>query len=49
MSVLYSEADYENSIIELFQSMGYRHDYGPNVDRDFTDPIYESELSKTLI
>ena len=48
MSVLFSEADYENSIIELFQSMGYRHDYGPNVDRDFTDPIYESELQAAL-
>ena len=48
MSVFYTEADYENSIIELFQSMGYRHDYGPNVDRDFTDPIYESELQDAL-
>ena len=28
MSVFYTEADYENSIIELFQGMGYQHVYG---------------------
>ena len=40
MSGLYTEADYENSIIELFQNMGYRHVYGPDVERDFYSPLY---------
>lgn len=35
MSGFYTEADYENSIIELFQNMGYRYIYGPDVERDF--------------
>ncbi len=48
MSVLYTEADYENSIIELFQSLGYRHEYGPDIERDFYDPLYEAELQSAL-
>ncbi len=48
MAAFYTEADYENSIIELFQNMGYRHVYGPDVDRDFNSPIYDSELETAL-
>ena len=48
MSGFYTEADYEKSIIELFQNMGYRYEYGPDVDRDFYDPLYESELLSAL-
>ena len=48
MSVFYTEADYENSIIELFQNMGYRHEYGPEIERDFYDPLYEAELQAAL-
>ena len=44
----YTEADYENSIIELFRNMGYTHVYGPDVERDFTSPFYEEELSAAL-
>lgn len=48
MTAFYTEADYENSIIELFQEMGYQHLYGPDVERDFTNPLYESELLAAL-
>ncbi len=48
MTAFYTEADYENSIIELFQNMGYQHVYGPDVDRDFYSPLYESELESAL-
>lgn len=48
MAAFYTEADYENSIIELFQNMGYRHVYGPDVDRDFNSPLYDSELKAAL-
>lgn len=44
----YTEADYENSIIELFQDMGYSHIYGPDIERDFTSPLYEEELINAL-
>ncbi|SEI92919.1 type I restriction enzyme, R subunit [Kandleria vitulina] len=48
MTAIYTEADYENSIIELFQNMGYQHIYGPNIERDFTNPIYDQELLAAL-
>ena len=48
MSGFYTEADYENSIIELFQSMGYRYVYAPDLERDFHSPLYEEELVSAL-
>ena len=48
MSEFYTEADYENSIIELFQNMGYGHVYGPDIERDFYNPLYEGELLEAL-
>ena len=48
MPGFYTEADYENSIIELFQNMGYRHVYAPDLERDFTSPLYEQELDDAL-
>ena len=48
MSEFYTEADYENSIIELFQNMGYRYVYAPNLERDFRSPLYEEELVSAL-
>ena len=44
MSIAFTEADYENSIIELFQDMGYQHIYGPEIERDFTSPLHNSVL-----
>lgn len=48
MSGLYTEADYENSIIELFQNMRYRYVYAPDLERDFHSPLYEEELESAL-
>lgn len=48
MSSIYTEAAYENSVIELFQEMGYRYVYAPDLDRDFYSPLYESELEEAL-
>lgn len=48
MSESFSETNYENSIIELFQNMGYRYVYGPNVARDLYCPLYEDELVQAL-
>ena len=48
MSAFYNEADYENSIIELFKGMGYEYLYGPDIERDFADPLYEPVLQETL-
>ena len=45
----YTEADYENSVIELFQNMGYQYLYGPEVERDLHDPLYEDVLEESLV
>ena len=48
MPGFYTEADYESSIIELFQNMGYRYIYAPDLERDFRSPLYEEELLSAL-
>lgn len=48
MSGFYTEADYENSVIELFQEMGYRYIYAPDLVRDLHSPLYEKELEDAL-
>ena len=42
------EADYENSLIELFRNMGYQYVYGPDVERDYKDPLYEEVLQDSI-
>lgn len=45
----YTEADYENSVIELFRNdLGYEYAYGPDVERDFESPLYEDVLLNSL-
>lgn len=48
MTITFTETSYENSIIELFQEMGYTHIYGPDVERDYTSPLYEEVLVDSL-
>ena len=49
MSNFFVEADYENSIIELFQNdLGYEYAYGPDIERDFYSPLYEDVLVESL-
>lgn len=44
-----TEADYENAIIELFRNeLGYEYVYGPDVERDFNSPLYDSVLEESL-
>ena len=48
MSESYTEADYESSIIELFQKMGYEHVDASKLERDLHSPLYEEELLSAL-
>ena len=49
MPGLYTEVDYENSVIELFRNdLGYEYAYGPDVERDFESPLYEDVLLNSL-
>ena len=48
MSKYFTEADYENSLLELFENMGYDYKYGPNVERDFYSPLYHEVLEESI-
>ena len=49
MPEIYTEADYENSVIELFRNdLGYEYAYGPDIERDFYSPLYEEVLLDSL-
>ena len=48
MTITFTEASYENSIVELFQGMGYSHVYGPDIDRDYLSPLHEEILTDSL-
>lgn len=49
MHTTYTEAAYENSVIELFQHMGYTHVYGPDIEnRDFYSPLYLDILEDSI-
>jgi len=48
MPGFYNEASYENSVIELFENLGYTHVYGPDIERDFKSPLYDSVLNEAI-
>lgn len=48
MFTAYTESDYENSIIQLFEEMGYTHVYGPDIERDFRSPLYDEVLEERV-
>lgn len=44
----FAEDNYENSVIQLFMSMGYNYLYGPEVERDYHSPFYDVELEESI-
>jgi len=45
----YTEANYENAVIEIFRdTLGYAYIYGPDVVRDYASPLYIDVLLPTL-
>lgn len=49
MATYFTEADYERSVIELFQNLGYSHIYAPDLERDYSTPLLESTLQDCLV
>ena len=47
MSV-FAESHYENALLELLENLGYDHVYGPDVERDYRVPFYETQLAHSL-
>jgi len=45
----FTELNYENAVIEIFRdTLGYTHRYGPEIVRDYANPIFEDELLPSL-
>ena len=45
----YTEANYENAVIEVFRdTLGYGYTYAPDLARDYTEPLYLDELLPAL-
>ena len=40
----FTEGSYEKALIALFENLGYQHQYGPNIERDYYVPFYEEQL-----
>ena len=48
MPTAYTEADYENSVMELFAGLGYEVVYGPDIERDQRSPLYDEVLEDCI-
>ena len=48
MPAIFTEATYEQAIVELFESMGYTHLYAPDLERDYANPLLEDALREGL-
>ena len=46
---VYDEAAYENALIDLFtNTLGHTHVYGPDIERDWHSPLYDSVLEDSI-
>ena len=49
MSDVFNEAVFENALVQYFvDELGYTHVFGPDVDRDYKDVLYEDDLRSSL-
>ena len=45
----FTESNYENAVLNLFTDvLGYSYAYGPDIDRDYPNPLYEDLLLPAL-
>lgn len=44
----YTEANYEKSVMELFQNLGYETVYAPDIERDLKSPLYDEVLERQI-
>ena len=48
MIFIFNEDAYEQSILELFSILGYKHLIGYEIERDYQNPLYMDELENSL-
>ena len=44
----FTENTYEQALIELFEELGYNYQYGPDLQRDYRNPLLEEQLLESL-
>ena len=44
----FTENDYEQALIDLFKQMGYEYEYGPDIERDYREPVNKDVLRECL-
>ncbi len=44
----YTENDYEQTLIQMFQGMGYSYQQGSELERDYTEPYNRIEMEKAI-
>ncbi len=45
---IFSEDTYEQALIALFREMGYKYKYGPDIERDCSNPVLDDVLQEAL-
>lgn len=46
---IFSEDTYEQALKALFQEMGYKCQYGPDIERDYANPLLDDVLHESLL
>lgn len=46
--MIFSEETYEQALIELFRELGFRYEYGPDIERDYNNPLLDDVLHESL-
>jgi len=44
----FTEANYENAVMTLLEDLGYTRLYGPDIDRNYRNPLYMDALAEQL-
>ena len=44
----FSEDEYEQALIELFRELGFTYKYGPDIERDYNNPLLDDVLQESL-
>ena len=45
----FTEEKYEQALIELFQSLGYDYEYGPDMERDYAESVDKELLRHNIL
>ena len=44
----FSEDEFEQALIELFRELGFTYKYGPDIERDYCNPLLDDVLQESL-